>query len=554
MGEERSGRRRTCKLQELNRSKPRGKADENVIAEITRLESAIAVVRDDLSACNSRYSGIKEELKHVERELKKLSPELKKAQISHSKLSSQIAELQSAIDSAEDGVFASFCSQIGIKNVREYEERQLKVAEEESQARLRFDQQVARLTHQSQFEEEQLKLTQSRLVTLRNAADDEQRKVAELEEKKRTIQVEITEAQEGIAQLREMLQDLNDVLEEKNKHVDQAKKTHTKAAKILDQALKEIGLKNDEIEKLALERSATYRKCRLEDIELPLLEGNLKNVPMEENLREEVAMDIDDDDDGTQQPRQAQDYGIEVDFDSLTEEERADNSPETTAEFDAQIAKLNGEIERMAPNLKAIEKLDDVEAKLADTEKEADKARKDSKNARDQFNDVKRKRCELFNKAYNHISDCIDQVYKDLTKGKASPMGGVAYLSLEDSEEPYNAGIKYHAMPPMKRFRDMEQLSGGEKTVAALALLFAIHSYQPAPFFVLDEVDAALDNTNVAKIANYIRSQASDSFQFIVISLKGSLYERGNSLVGIYRDQDVNSSRTLTLDLTQYDE
>ncbi|KAG1788919.1 P-loop containing nucleoside triphosphate hydrolase protein [Suillus plorans] len=330
-----------------------------------------------------------------------------------------------------------------------------------------------------------------------------------------------------------MLQGLNDVLEEKNKHVDQAKKTHTKAAKILDQALKEIGLKNDEIEKLALERSATYRKCRLEDIKLPLLEGNLKNVPMEENLREEVAMDVDDDN-GTQQPRQVQDYGIEVDFDSLTEEERADNSPETTAEFDAQIARLNGEIERMAPNLKAIEKLDDVEAKLADTEKEADKARKDSKNARDQFNDVKRKRCELFNKAYNHISDCIDQVYKDLTKGKASPMGGVAYLSLEDSEEPYNAGIKYHAMPPMKRFRDMEQLSGGEKTVAALALLFA--------------------NTNVAKIANYIRSQASDSFQFIVISLKGSLYERGNSLVGIYRDQDVNSSRTLTLDLTQYDE
>jgi RecF/RecN/SMC N terminal domain len=63
-------------------------------------------------------------------------------------------------------------------------------------------------------------------------------------------------------------------------------------------------------------------------------------------------------------------------------------------------------------------------------------------------------------------------------------------------------------------------------------------------------VDAALDNTNVAKIANYIRAQASDTFQFIVISLKGSLYERGNSLVGIYRDQDVNSSRTLTLDVS----
>jgi structural maintenance of chromosome 1 len=59
-------------------------------------------------------------------------------------------------------------------------------------------------------------------------------------------------------------------------------------------------------------------------------------------------------------------------------------------------------------------------------------------------------------------------------------MGGVAYLSLEDNDEPYLHGIKYHAMPPMKRFRDMDQLSGGEKTMAALALLFAIHR-QVAP-------------------------------------------------------------------------
>ena len=72
-------------------------------------------------------------------------------------------------------------------------------------------------------------------------------------------------------------------------------------------------------------------------------------------------------------------------------------------------------------------------------------------------------------------------------------------------------------------------------------------SYRPSPFFVLDEVDAALDNTNVTKIANYIREHASDSFQFIVISLKNTLYEKAQSLVGIYRDKDVNSSKTLTL-------
>ena len=71
----------------------------------------------------------------------------------------------------------------------------------------------------------------------------------------------------------------------------------------------------------------------------------------------------------------------------------------------------------------------------------------------------------------------------------------------------------------MKRFRDMEQLSGGEKTMAALALLFAIHSYQPSPFFVLDEVDAALDNANVQKLVTYVKNHAGPGMQFIVISL-----------------------------------
>ena len=133
------------------------------------------------------------------------------------------------------------------------------------------------------------------------------------------------------------------------------------------------------------------------------------------------------------------------------------------------------------------------------------------------------------------------------------PLGGNAYLSLDDTEEPYLGGIKYNAMPPMKRFRDMEQLSGGEKTVAALALLFAVHSFRPAPFFVMDEVDAALDNVNVKKVCNYIKNRSRD-LQFVVISLKDIFYEQADSLVGICRDARSNSSRTMTLHLDQYDQ
>ncbi|KAI0757514.1 condensin complex subunit SMC1 [Daedaleopsis nitida] len=543
-----------AQLLELNKNKPRGKESEVLLAEITRLESALAVTRDDQGACKARLDGVKNELKHINREINQLQPELRKAQAAYDTVKERVDALAEVINAAEDEMFGDFCEQIGVENIREYEERQLKLAQAESEARLQFDTQIARLTHASQFAEEQIKMTAERVATFREIIRTEDTNLGRLERERTEAQEEIAESEDSIKALQEELQALNEELEGRTKKVDEVKKTTTRAGKVLDQAIKEIAIHNDEIEKLGLERSSIYRKCRLDEIKLPLVAGNLKNVPMEENLRDEVAMDVDEDDEGTQRVKRVPDFGIEVSFDALDEDEREDASGETLKELDEAITKTNAEIERMAPNLKAMDRLDDVEAKLMETEKEADKARKDSKTAREQFNELKRKRCELFNKAYNHISERIDQVYKDLTKGKMAPTGGVAYLTLEDSEEPYTAGIKYHAMPPMKRFRDMEQLSGGEKTIAALALLFAIHSYQPSPFFVLDEVDAALDNTNVAKIASYIRSHSSDTFQFIVISLKGSLYERSNSLVGIYRDQDVNSSRTLTIDLTQYDD
>jgi len=90
-------------------------------------------------------------------------------------------------------------------------------------------------------------------------------------------------------------------------------------------------------------------------------------------------------------------------------------------------------------------------------------------------------RYELFMEAFNHIASNIDKIYKQLTKSNTHPLGGTAYLNLENEDDPFLHGIKYTTMPPTKRFRDMEQLSGGEKTVAALALLFSIHRYPQRP-------------------------------------------------------------------------
>lgn len=81
-----------------------------------------------------------------------------------------------------------------------------------------------------------------------------------------------------------------------------------------------------------------------------------------------------------------------------------------------------------------MDRLGDVEAKLSATDKEFDRIRRVAKKAKDDFTATKKMRYKLFDKAFQHISEHIDKVYKELTKGKASPMGGVAYLSLEESD------------------------------------------------------------------------------------------------------------------------
>jgi structural maintenance of chromosome 1 len=115
-----------------------------------------------------------------------------------------------------------------------------------------------------------------------------------------------------------------------------------------------------------------------------------------------------------------------------------------------------------------------VEARLKNSVEEFESIRKAARDAKLHFESVKEKRFALFSECFQHISKQIDLIYKELTSGNLS-IGGTAYLSLENQEEPYLEGIKYHAMPPLKRFREMEQLSGGEKTIAAMALLFAVH-------------------------------------------------------------------------------
>lgn len=192
--------------------------------------------------------------------------------------------------------------------------------------------------------------------------------------------------------------------------------------------------------------------------------------------------------------------------------------------------------------------MDTVTEMWENTTAEFDKARLQAKKARNSFMKIKQERYDRFMKCFDHINSRIDEIYKYLCMNQ----GAQASLVLENVEEPYIEGIIYNCVAPGKRFRQMDNLSGGEKTVAALALLFAIRSFNPSPFFVLDEVDAALDNTNIGKVANYIKDQSRKGLQCIVISLKEEFFQHSDALIGVYPvANECITSKILSLDLTE---
>ncbi|KAK9475393.1 RecF/RecN/SMC [Dipodascopsis tothii] len=158
--------------------------------------------------------------------------------------------------------------------------------------------------------------------------------------------------------------------------------------------------------------------------------------------------------------------------------------------------------------------------------------------AKARYDDLRKKRLDQFMAGFSQISIKLKEMYQMIT------MGGNAELELVDSLDPFSEGILFSVMPPKKSWKNISNLSGGEKTLSSLALVFALHHYKPTPLYVMDEIDAALDFRNVSIVANYIKERTKNA-QFIVISLRNNMFELAQQLVGIYKVNSMTKSITI---------
>jgi structural maintenance of chromosome 1 len=525
--------------------------------------------------CADKIDKLSKDAEVMGREVASTEPELEKATTALETSVKAARVLEKKIHAIEDEVYADFSKSVGVKNIREYEENNLATLQRGAEERAKFAQQKAKLTEQLNYErsrdvagprakaESDISRHKEDLTRLSSEAEKAKAEADAARKETEGLENDATAAKE---EMRAVEAEINE-LRSRNKgaNTDEAKLQRV------------VSNKSSQVEALRETRADIIAAARMERLKLPRADDDEEDedilalpapVPTlgdgnEEEAEEAEAMEVDAETTGGWR---AAAFRVKLNYEDLPDRLKNAPRPSDRERLDHELRDATDEkaadLARLEPNMKAIEQYEGLKEKEAEHVEALDESRKKTKDAADAFERIMHERESTFMAAFEHIQGAIDRVYKELTSSNIHPMGGTAYLNLEDSQEPYNSGVRFSAMPPTKRFRDMEQLSGGEKTMAALALLFAIHSYRSSPFFILDEVDAALDKVNVERMAQFIRNRSHGTHpgsegkpcQSIVISLKDYFFDKADSLVGVSRDIDQACSRVLTFDLTPFAE
>ncbi len=195
-----------------------------------------------------------------------------------------------------------------------------------------------------------------------------------------------------------------------------------------------------------------------------------------------------------------------------------------------------------AVNQRALEDYKETLERYNDLNQKVNTLLEEKKSIEELIQQLEDKKIKAFMEVYEEINKNLGKIFKRLSPG------GKAYLELENPENPLEAGVFLKAKPRGKDVKRLEIMSGGEKTLTALAFLFAVQQYRPAPFYYFDEVDAHLDDANARKIAELMKELSKEA-QFIVVTLRDTMAGFADRLIGVTAREGISS--IYTLDISQ---
>ena len=196
-------------------------------------------------------------------------------------------------------------------------------------------------------------------------------------------------------------------------------------------------------------------------------------------------------------------------------------------ELNAKIQRLDKRMSELGDvNMRAITSYEEKSARKAELDEQIKTLTSERESILSKMSGFEQEKKEVFMTTYTAINENFKDIYHQLSEGEGR-------LILENEKDPLSAGMTIEAKPRDKTTNNkLGALSGGEKALTALALVFAIQKYLPAPFYALDEVDANLDTMNVERIADMVQKQSGDT-QFVVVSHRRPMIEAASRVIGV---------------------
>ena len=303
----------------------RGASEEEVLqGDLAGLEQKLTYIKDESKAHDRNQASKQKELAHARQELAASKPKYEAKLRELQELESTLKEFHDAVSKVQDEVYADFCRRLGYNNIRTYEAQQGSLQQEGAQKKLEFSTQKSRLESRINYEQQQLQETKSRIKIAQDRAAQDENLVRELEAEKESSQNELDSLMVELDQLTEQLEQQKMKHSQKAEKVAEQRRELQKRSKNVDGTLKAVSALEADRQLNASSRYTLLRRCKLENISIPLEEESrgLEQLPLDDVLQVDPdIMDVDDDPEATTLP-EVHDYGIAVDFDDLDEDLR----------------------------------------------------------------------------------------------------------------------------------------------------------------------------------------------------------------------------------------
>jgi chromosome segregation protein len=487
---------------------------ERVAAKINDLEDdrqsvreEIRDVEDRLEDARDREGDTNEQVREIESEIEKRESEIESSRERIERLESELEDIESEREEVSERM-DELEAAIGEQNDE--------IADIEST--------IADL--EAEVEDSKLPELTAEAESIREDIDDLQTRKDELDAELNELSLEKEYAEEAIEDLHD---DIEAAQQRKESAEDDVEEFEAAIVK------KEDELAEKEAEVAELEDELADLKAEREELREELREAK------EERDEAQAAVDtVESDLADLREERDRLDWEI-----GELESEVGEYDPEEIPDHEtveAEINRLEGEMEALEPvNMLAIEEYDRVNDELEDLQDKRGTLVEEAEGIRERIQTYEDRKKATFMDSFEAIDEQFQDIFERLSDGTGQ-------LHLENEADPFDGGLTMKAQPGDKPIQRLNAMSGGEKSLTALAFIFAIQRHNPAPFYALDEVDAFLDAANAELVGEMVDELAGDA-QFVVVSHRSAMLDRSERAIGVTM-QDNNVSAVTGIDLS----